>query len=162
MSKAFYFCLFWFAGFSGLYAQVIPFDSPRWNIKAKESKIVDYLGQKALYLNGGGAIIKDAGFTNGTIEFDIAVTGERGFMGAVWRLVDSANYENFYIRPHQSGNPDANQYTPVFNNIAAWQLYYGEAYSTPVKYVNNEWMHIKIAVSGKYAEVYIQDMEKPA
>ncbi|MBL7959406.1 hypothetical protein JNL27_04125, partial [bacterium] len=25
-----------------------------------------------------------------------------------------------------------------------------------------EWMHIKIAVSGKYAEVYIQDMEKPA
>lgn len=143
-------------------AQVIPFDSPRWQMAGNEFKVVDYLGQKALYLKGAGASIGDAAFTNGTIEFDIAVTGERGFMGAVWRVQDPNNYENFYIRPHQSGNPDANQYTPVFNDIAAWQLYYGEGYGNPVKYVFNQWMHIRIAVSGTQAEVYIQDMEKPA
>lgn len=145
-----------------MYAQTIPFDSPRWIVDAKESKQVEYLGQKALYLKGGGAVIKDAGFTNGIIEFDIAVSGDRGFMGAVWRMTDPANYENFYIRPHQSGNPDANQYTPVFNDIAAWQLYYGGEYAAPVKYINSQWMHIKIVVSGKQAEIYINDMGKPA
>ncbi len=156
-----YYCLFWIIGFESLCGQTIPFDSPRWHIAAKESKVMDYLGQKALYLKGGDAFIADAGFTNGTIEFDIAVNGERGFMGAVWRAIDSANYENFYIRPHQSGNPDANQYTPIFNGVAAWQLYYGDGYAAPVKYVMNQWMHIKIAVSGKSAEVFIQDMGKP-
>ena len=45
-----------------------------------------------------------------------------------------ANYENFYIRPHQSGNPDANQYQPVFNGSASWQLYYGPEYAAPVEY----------------------------
>ncbi len=161
MSKTLGLCISWLAGLACLYPQTIPFDSPRWKIQAKESKVVDYLGQKALYLKSGDVIIQDADFINGTIEFDIAVTGERGFMGAVWRMVDSINYENFYIRPHQTGNPDANQYTPVFNGVAAWQLYYGEGYAATIKYVNNQWMHIKIAVSGKYAEVYIQDMEKP-
>lgn len=156
------FCIAWLIILESLKAQVIPFDSPRWQMAGKEFKIVDYLGQKALYLKGADAGIADADFTNGTIEFDIAVTGERGFMGAVWRVQDPINYENFYIRPHQSGNPDANQYTPVFNDITAWQLYYGEGYAHPVKYVFNQWMHIKIAVSGTQAEVYIQDMEKPA
>jgi len=38
-------------------------------------------------------------------------------------------FEHFYIRPHQSGNPDANQYTPVFNGVSAWQLYHGALYA---------------------------------
>lgn len=144
------------------YSQIIPFDSDRWEIKARESKVIDHLGRTSLYLKGGLAIIKDSQFTDGVIEFDIAVTGERGFMGAFWRLQDYGNYEEFYIRPHQSGNPDANQYTPTFNGLAGWQLYYGEGYGAPVKYDFNQWMHIKIVVSGKNAEVYMKDMEIPA
>jgi len=144
------------------FPQAIPFDSGRWQIKAHESRIVDYRGQKALYLQGGNAVISDANFLDGTIDFDVLVSGERGFMGAVWRSQDSENFEEFYIRPHQSGNPDANQYTPVFNGVSAWQLYYGTDYSSPTKYVFDQWMHIRIAVSGKNAEVYIRDMETPA
>lgn len=35
-------------------AQTVPFDSDRWEIEAKESKLVDYLGRrKTLYLKGG-------------------------------------------------------------------------------------------------------------
>jgi hypothetical protein len=83
-------------------------------------------------------------------------------MGAVWRIQDFDNYEEFYLRPHQSGNPDANQYEPVFNGVAAWQLYYGDAYSAPVKYDFNQWIHVKIAVSGKSADIYIKDMTTPA
>ncbi|MCA1557546.1 MAG: hypothetical protein LC731_03280, partial [Acidobacteria bacterium] len=134
-------------------AQVVSFDSGRWEIEARESRVVDYMGRRSLYLKGGVAVVKDSEFTDGTIEFDMAFTGERGFMGAVWRVQDFENYEEFYVRPHQSGNPDANQYQPVFNAMAAWQLYYGDGYGAPVKYDFNQWTHIKIAVSGRQAEI---------
>lgn len=145
-----------------IYAQPVPFDSGRWEIQARESRISDYLGRKSLYLKGGWAVVKDSQFTDGIIEFDIAFTGERGFMGAVWRAQDLRNFEEFYIRPHQSGNPDANQYQPVFNGMAAWQLYHGEGYGAPVKYDFNKWIHVKIIVSGRQAEVYLNNMDTPA
>ncbi len=143
-------------------SQTVPFDSERWEIRARESRIEDHLGRPSLYLKGGLAAVKASEFTDGIIEFDIAVAGERGFAGAIWRMQDQGNYEEFYIRPHQSGNPDANQYQPVFNGMAAWQLYHGEGYGSPVIYDLNQWMHVKIVVSGKNAEVYIKDMDTPA
>jgi hypothetical protein len=143
-------------------AETVAFTPELWDIQAKESRVEDYLGQKSLYLKSGIASVKESKFTDGTIEFDIAFTGERGFMGAVWRMLDTDNYEEFYLRPHQSGNPDANQYQGVFNGLAGWQLYYGEDYSAPVKYVFNQWIHIKIVVAGNNAEIYINDPEKPA
>lgn len=143
-------------------AEGVPFDAGRWEIKAKESRVVNHLGRSSLYLKGGVAAVKDSRFTNGVIEFDIAFTPERGFMGAVWRMQDFENYEEFYMRPHQSGNPDANQYTPIFNGVPAWQLYYGEGYGAPVKYDYEQWTHVKIVVNGRRAEVYVRDMEAPA
>ncbi|HEY0375998.1 MAG TPA: hypothetical protein VGC87_03495 [Pyrinomonadaceae bacterium] len=143
-------------------SETVPFDSGRWEIQAKESRVMNHLGRASLYLKGGVAAVKNSKFTDGVIEFDIAFTGERGFMGAVWRMQDFENYEEFYLRPHQSSNPDANQYQPVFNGVAAWQLYYGESYSAPTRYDNNQWTHVKIVVSGKRAEIYIRDMEMPA
>ena len=143
-------------------SETVPFDSGRWEIQAAESKVTNHLGRSSLYLKGGLAAVRDTKFTDGVIEFDIAFTGERGFMGVVWRMQDFANYEEFYLRPHQSGNPDANQYQPVFNGVAAWQLYYGESYAAPTRYDNNQWMHVRVVVSGRRAEIYIKDMETPA
>jgi len=158
--------MFWFSVFFLLlnisFGQRVPFDSPRWEINARESSIKEYLGHQSLYMKGGLAVVKDSEFIDGVIEFDIAFTGERTFAGAVWRLQDNLNFEQFYIRPHQSGNPDANQYTPVFNGVSGWQLYHGEGYGAPVSYKFNEWIHVKIMVSGTQAEVYIEDMENPA
>ncbi|OGU35718.1 MAG: hypothetical protein A2068_06970 [Ignavibacteria bacterium GWB2_35_6b] len=147
--------------FENASSQTIPFNSENWEFSKNEYRFENHLGKESLFLNGS-ALVKNSVFKNGTIEFDIAVTGERGFMGALWRRVSPGNAEEFYIRPHQSGNPDANQYTPVFNGLTAWQLYYGEGYAAPVKYKLNEWMHIKIVVAGQQAEVYIIDMENPA
>jgi hypothetical protein len=143
-------------------SQTVAFTPELWDIQAKESRVEDHLGRKSLYLQAGLASVKDSKFTDGVIEFDIAFTGERGFMGVVWRMQDPENYEEFYLRPHQSGNPDANQYQGVFNGLAAWQLYYGEEYSAPVKYSFNQWIHIKIVVAGNNAEIYINDMSTPA
>ena len=144
------------------YAEAVPFDPGLWEIQATEGRVLEHLGRQALLLKGGEALVKGSQFTDGVIEYDIAFAGERGFMGALWRMWDADNYENFYVRPHQSGNPDANQYQPVFNGVAAWQLYHGEGYGAPVRYDFNQWIHVKIVVSGERAEIYVGEMRTPA
>ena len=67
------------------------------------------------------------------------------------------------MRPHQSGNPDATQYAPFFNDVNSFQLYSGiENYSAGVTFPFKEWIHVKLILSGKNAEIYVDDMEKPA
>jgi len=141
-------------------ADSYPFDTELWEVEAGESSVTQLYGQKALMLKGGGARLKGLQLTNGLIEFDIAAPPERGFAGVFFRGQDNANFEHFYIRPHQSGNPDANQYTPVFNGVSAWQLYHGAGYGAPVEYRTDDWMHIKIAFKDKRAEVYV-DSDTP-
>jgi hypothetical protein len=143
------------------HAEIVPFDSPRWVMQPDTYRFEDYLGQKSLYLKGGAAYLKDVNFTNGIIEFDVAFSQERGFFGAIFRMQDKENYEEFYLRSHQSGNPDAIQYSPVYNSLSAWQLYHGEGYSTAVTFHFDRWMHVKLLVSGKTAELYIDNNEAP-
>lgn len=144
-------------------AETIPFGSDRWEFAAKEYRLEDFHGQKSLFLREGLALLKDSGdFVDGIIEFDIAIPAKRGFSGAIWRMQDTNNYEEFYLRHHQSGNEDANQYCPVFGGLASWQLYYsGDGYGYPVRYRFDEWMHVKIVVAGHEAEIYLNDMETP-
>jgi glyoxylase-like metal-dependent hydrolase (beta-lactamase superfamily II) len=137
-----------------------PFDDESWEIDAKEYEIAEYLGQPALKLLGGTALLPDQDVENCLVEFDIATTGDRGFAGLVFRVQDDGNFEHFYIRPHQSGKPDANQYTPVFNGVSGWQLYHGPGYGEPVEYRVDEWMHVKIIFAGSQAKVYI-DSDEP-
>ena len=137
-----------------------PFDSVDWEVVAAESEVVEHLGQQALKLKGGFALLPDVELENAVVEYDIAIEEARGFAGLAFRLQDLGNYEHFYIRPHQSGNPDANQYTPVFNRVSAWQLYHGEGYGIPVEYRYNQWMHVKVVYQGDRAAVYI-DSDEP-
>lgn len=50
-----------------------------------------------------------------------------------FRATDGDNYEHFYLRPFQSGRPDATQYTPVYHGVSGWQLYSGPRYNLPVE-----------------------------
>jgi hypothetical protein len=143
-----------------VHAEEYPFDSETWKFTAAESDIVDYLGEQAVRIRGGYATINDLELQDGVIDFDIAVSSERGFSGVIFRAQDLANYEHFYIRPHQSGKPDANQYTPVFNGVSAWQLYHGEDYAAPTNYKFDEWMHIRVVFAGDQADVFI-DSDEP-
>ncbi len=51
---------------------------------------------------------------------------------------------------------------PVYNGKESWQLYHGEGFNAPVKYLFNEWMHVKLVLQEGQMEVYINDMNKPA
>ena len=163
MKKSAIVCLVWIVIGSAINAQStkVPFDSEAWDMTNAKYSIQDYEGKKSLLLQSGFLFIKDLEFLNGTIEVDINFSALRNFPGVGFRLHSPGNFEEFYIRPHQSGNPDANQYTPVFNGLAGWQLYHGEKYATAVRYSFNEWHHLKIVVKGKQAWIYYDDMEKP-
>jgi hypothetical protein len=142
-------------------ANDIVLNSDNFTVEGKIAQFTNYKGKTSLLLNGASATIDDISFTNGIIEYDVAFLEQRNFVGVKFRQQDIQNAEEFYIRPHQSGNPDANQYTPVFNGLAAWQLYH-QGFAGKVKYNFDDWNHIKIIVTGKRGEVYINDMQKPA
>jgi hypothetical protein len=147
----------------------VPFTSERWYFHEytarpgpKEHVLEEYLGRPSLRLRATEAILQDANFTNGIIEYDAAFPPDRGGIGLNFRMQDSENTEFFYIRPHQSGNPDATQYMPVFQNRDSWQLYHADGYSAPVTFTYNQWVHFKLVVSDRQMEVFIDDMDKPA
>jgi len=139
----------------------VPFDSEQWEMGNAQYSLQQYEGKDCMLLQSGFLYIKDLAFLNGTIEVDINFSAVRNFNSVSFRIHSPGNFEQFYIRPHQSGNPDANQYTPVFNGLGGWQLYHGEKYATPVNYTFNQWHHLKIVVAGNQAEVYFDDMKKP-
>jgi hypothetical protein len=132
-----------------------------WRFEAERHETVEHLGRPSLRLENGFAVHPDADLLDGIVEFDVAFTPERGFTGATWRMQDDENFEWIWLRPHQSGNPDATQYAPAFNGLAGWQLYHGPRYTVPVSFRFDEWFRVRILFAGRLAEVYVDDMEKP-
>jgi hypothetical protein len=71
-------------------------------------------------------------------------------------------YEAFFIRPHQVGNPDAAQYTPVFNGVFGWQLYTGAGFWAPVSFPIGDWFSLRVCFNGDRAEAYVGDEAEPS
>jgi hypothetical protein len=100
--------------------------------------------------------------TDGVVEVDMATSGDRAFHGAVWRVHDRENYEAFYVRPHQVGNPDSVQYNPVFNDVASWQLYHDDGFWAAVDFPVGAWFAVRIVFAGTRAEVFVGDLAQPS
>lgn len=142
----------------------VPADSPRWDLQG-EAKVAEYQGRKCLKLDGGVAVLKDFEMRDGVIDVDVATPAKRGFVGFDFRIdKDGANYEEVYLRQHESGLPDALQYTPVLNTGRNWQIYNGPGFTGGVDIPKNEWFHMRLVVTGAQAKLYIKDMDqdKPA
>ncbi len=158
---------------------IVPFSDKRWTIQAQGQVMEGFKGKNSLYLQNGMAYLKDAGFKNGIIEFDIYLSFQTSFSGMVFRLTDAINYEEIYLRAQQSGYPDAFQYTPTFNGDPAWQLYHDQfdgvndgfiswrpkeklmGYNAVQTYAFDRWMHVKLLVKGTQAELYLDNMDDP-
>lgn len=138
----------------------VPVASSDWVVQGDGVDQVSYLGREAFRISGGSVTLKDAAFRTGTIEFDVAFGSARNFLGVFWGELDPENRQVFYMRPHMSGNVDANQYNPDIGGVAGWQLYHGPNYGAPVAYRFNEWQHVRVVVGETTGEVYI-DSEEP-
>ncbi len=155
-----FFAFLFFYSMIALSQQIIPLDTVNWDINARAYVLEPYKGKDAIYLQAGSMTLKDANFLNGTIEYDIYMTGTRGFPGVYFRT-NGSDAEQFYVRPHQSGNPDANQAVATFKGVTPWQFYFGPKYSFVYDYPVDQWMHVKIVVNNDKAQVYLDHAEKP-
>jgi len=140
--------------------QTLEFSGRTWTTPP-DAVVEQYLGREALRLRNGAAILTGSELQDGVIEYDVATTGHRSFVGVAFRLRQSprVEYEHFYLRPHQSGRFDASQYTPEINGLAAWQLY--PEYNAPVDIPSDEWIHVRLVVSGRHMEAWVGDAAEP-
>jgi hypothetical protein len=140
----------------------IPADSPRWELEG-QARATEYQGRKCLYLDGGAATVKDLELRDGVIDVDIATPANRGFFGIQFRITnDGASAEWVYLRQHKSGLPDAVQYTPVLNSGLNWQIYNGPGFTAALDIPKDVWFHLRLAVAGAQAKLYVKNMDKPA
>jgi len=141
--------------------EIIPLNEKNWTVQAKSHVFENFKGKDAIYIQQGGAALKDTTFKDGTVEFDVYLTERQAFPGVYFRAGDDGDLESFFLRPHLSGKPDANQAAPSIGGVTAFQLYFGPTYSFTYEYNFNGWTHIKLVVNGKRAQVYLDYAKKP-
>ena len=139
----------------------IPADSPRWQFQGM-AKATEYLGRRCLGLQDGRASLKDFEMTDGVIDVDIAGSGERGFYNIYFRTQGDGNGEEVYLRPRKTGLDDAQQYSPIVNGMAPWQIYNGPGFTRAVDIPRAVWFHVRLEITGAQAKLYVNDMREPS
>ncbi|MCG8414960.1 MAG: hypothetical protein MI746_12140 [Pseudomonadales bacterium] len=133
---------------------LIEFSGYQWRVAAAEAELERYLGREALRLQGGRVIADGVDEANVVISFDAAFSEQQSFIGAGWRAVNDANFEEMYFRAHLNNEPDALQYTPVHNRLSAWQIFHDGNAIAPVTHRFTDWNQVKIVVLNDRADIY--------
>ena len=112
-------------------------------------------------LNSGNALLKGVTFTDGTIEFDVNTVG-RGMPGIAFRRQDDDNFELLYLRPDPScpAFQACIQYAPETHGVLLWDFFPQYENRAPLR--DNGWNHIKVVVSGRRMNVFVNDAPSPA
>jgi hypothetical protein len=139
----------------------IAMTSDLWQTKEN----AEFLRQLGFYhglmrLNSGDAVLKGITFSNGTIEFDVNTIG-RGAPGIAFRQQDEDNFELLYLRPDPAcpAFQACIQYAPQTHGVLLWDLF--PQYQTRAPLRENGWNHIKMVVSGRRMNVFVNDAALP-
>lgn len=111
-------------------------------------------------LNSGDAVLKDINFSDGTIEFDVNTIG-RGAPGIVFHQQDDGNFELLYLRPDPNcpAFRACIQYAPQTHGVLLWDFFPQYENRAPLR--ENGWNHIKMVVSGRRMNVFVNDSPSP-
>ena len=139
----------------------IPMTADRWQTK-ENAEFLRQLGflHGLMRLNSGDAALKDIIFSDGTIEFDVNTIG-RGAPGIAFRQQDENNFELLYLRPDPNcpAFRACVQYAPETHGVLLWDLF--PQYETRAPLRDNGWNHIKMVVSGRRMNVFVNDSLSP-
>lgn len=153
------------------------------------AEVVTFEGHQALKLTAaerptGGdrnrldhlALVPSMGFTNGTIEVDVAGQpspdasgGARGFVGVAFRVQpDRSTYDCFYLRPTngRAENQERRNHTVQYISHPdhPWFKLRKETPSRYESYVDitpATWINVRIEVEGEKARLFIDGREQP-
>ena len=121
-----------------------------------------YLGRRALYINRGVALARDARMESGTLELDVAASDTTNFLGVVFRAANPRFSNVLFLRPGASGTEEAVQYGPAFNSVGvAWQVYHGDGANAVAEVPRNRWVHLRIDLDGPTARVFVDTATAP-
>jgi hypothetical protein len=139
----------------------IPMTADNWQTK-ENAEFLRQLGffQGLMRLNSGDAVLKGMTFSDGTIEFDVNTIG-RGAPGIAFRQQDEDNFELLYLRPDPNcpAFRACIQYAPQTHGVLLWDLF--PQYETRAQLRENGWNHIKIVISGRRMNVFVNDATSP-
>jgi hypothetical protein len=147
----------------------IPMTADRWTTTGGAVDFIEYMGKHAIelkpgnyaqHIQSGAAVLNGLAFHNGTIEYDVAATGAMG-AGFIFRRADKDNFEMFYLRPREKCEeaPDCVQYAPQTHGVLLWDMF--PQYQGPAPLRQGEWNHVKLVVSGKRMNIFINGAVEP-
>jgi hypothetical protein len=147
----------------------IPMTADRWTTEAGNVDFIDYMGKPSIelkagdyakHISSGAAVLNGLSFHNGTIEYDVAATGGMG-AGFIFRRADKDNFEMFYLRPRPKCDqaPDCVQYAPQTHGVLLWDVF--PQYQGPAPLRQGEWNHVKLVVSGRRMNIYVNGAAEP-
>jgi hypothetical protein len=147
----------------------IPMSADRWTTTAGTVNFLEYMGKPSIELKAGNykqhipsgaATLKDLTFRDGTIEYDVAATSDMG-AGFIFRSADKDNFEMFYLRPRPKCEdaPDCVQYAPQTHGVLLWDMF--PQYQGPAPLRQGDWNHVKLVVSGRRMNIFINGATEP-
>lgn len=139
----------------------IPMTADRWETKDNtEFSHPDGFPLGVMQVNKGVAVLKDFAFRNGTIEFDVIPRGSMG-AGIGFRRRDDDTYEDFYLRPQPNCATavDCMQYAPQSHGVLLWDVF--PQYQAPAPLKEGTWNHIKLVVSGRRMNIFVNGATAP-
>jgi len=109
----------------------------------------------------GFVALKDGHFGNGTVEFDIKPVGEE-MPGIRFRQKDGDTADMLYVRvsPDCPVSQDCLQYAPIIRGRVLWDVY--PQYQASAPFREKEWNHIRLVISGKRMNVYVNGSAEPS
>jgi hypothetical protein len=145
-------------------SQVISMTSSHWH-PVSDKPDVQYVMKEGfpdgiIVLKSGDLALNELSFRDGTIEFDMKPLAE-DIPGIRFPQHDHQNGEEFYIRsfPDCRAENDCIQYSPVINGFMLWNVYPEYQKRAPV--FADGWNHVRLVVSGKRMNVFINDSVQP-
>jgi hypothetical protein len=139
----------------------IPMTADRWETKDNvEFSQADAYPLGVMKVSKGVAVLKGLDFRNGTIEFDVIPMGSMG-AGIGFRRADDDTYEDFYLRPRPNcaAAIDCMQYAPQTHGVLLWDVF--PQYQGPAPLKQDTWNHIKLVVSGRRMNIFVNGASAP-
>ena len=139
----------------------LPFSDGRWDLRGDSTAVDTVEGRESVRVMTGFAFRRDVKFVDGTIDLDVMMSSRRSFVFVSFRMQSDDEYEDFYLRPHKSGLPDAVQYAPVWQGQGSWQLHHGPGETAAATIPVGTWTRLRVVVSGQRAALFVGDTVRP-